>query len=1438
MRTLNIRLAAILAAVAVVFGTGIYFLHAFQVKNNARMFLDQAAAAKQRADEAAKQKDPEVEKKAFEEAVQCYRWYVRLMPDDVEIVETFGKMLADRSQQGNEFQQRMYFEAMGLLERTVSQDPERDSARRQLVKMYLFIRRFQDAKDHLQNFLLIRSPRDAELLEQLGVCQMQTGDFDKARDTFKKAIEYGPNQVTAYWQLASLLRSRYNQPKEADEWMDKLIAANPDSAQAHFLRGRYLLVTGSGEQALEEAEKALKLDPNDSEIIWLAAVCNSTQGKLDAARKIAQRGIELHPDVVAMYKTLSDIEKQAGDREKALAVLEQGLTATKRDPTLLMETANLLIESNKLDQARRVVKELQTAGVAKAFTEFLTARIELAQGHWLAARQGFEKIRNAQAVGQWAKQIDVWISQCYGQLGNRDQQLRALRRALSIDPTYAPAKAALIDVLMSRGQVAEALEEFGQLARRGGLTSGGTLALARMLLLQTLRTPPNVRDWTPTEKALEEAEKALPDAPETTLLRTEMLLAQERPADAEKLLADARAKNPKQLAFLNALIALAQRRGDWDQAEKLLKQLDEEFGDGPEQRLVHIQHLVRRYGLEAKEQVRKMGENIDKFDETQRLQLWGGLLAAAMQLDDNQQADALAKLIAEKQPDNVQIRYMIFERALAAEDRPAMEAAIKEIERVAGQGSYWLYAQAVLRYLDGKKDPQNSQDKLEEALRFLDKAREHRGDWSRIPLLMAGVYDALGKPDMALRYYQEALNMGDRNPSAIRRAILLLAQTQQFAEADRLLRQLEKEHVELSPEAVRAGAEVALQQGEFDRALEMARKAVDAGSKNYQDHLWLGQIMGILGSHAKVNGDEKKAEELLTDAEATLRKAVELEPTVPLTHVALIRFLSAMGKEEKAEKAIQEATLKLSAKDAPLALAQCYEVMNKPEEAEKKYEAALAAAPDDIAVVRMAANFYARLGKLIQAETQLQRIIDGKLKAEPQDVVLARRQLALIYAARGGYQNLQKAHELIEQNLVMPESSVIDRRVKARLDASDPTRARRDQAVRMFEEMLKEQAASPDDRFALIQMYLAAGDWIKASNQFRSLVATYPNEPRFLIAYIEAMLRQGEISSVEMYLDRLDKLVPNLFNGAALRADWLCATKQPEKALELLKGFVDLPDALPKDREARLRLTADKLSQLGLQLNQQEQKPLAEQFAAAAEKLYREYLQKYPEQELLLAIFFGTHGRGEEALDLIERNLDNGTPQDIAQICAHVMQRADNAVIARMRQVIALALQKYNRPVPLLLMLAEIATREKNYIEAENLYREVLKKNTGNAVAMNNLAVLLALQGLKLDEALELVNKAIEIAGPLGPMLDSRATVYTALGKTDEALKDIADALNDAETPVRLFHQALAYQRAGMAEAAKAAMKRAMKKGLTTEMLQPLELPDFEKLRPAATTDK
>ncbi len=209
MRTLNLQVAAILFVIVIVFGCGVYFLHAYQVQRNAYVFKRASEAFEERAEEALKKDNAPAARRAYLEAAKNLNWYVRLAPHDVDALEKLGVLTADMA-----VDQRSRTQAFVMLERVLREDPERTKARRRLVPVAIAIGRFPDARVHLQNYLLKDSPQDAELWNLLAQCYAGEREFGLAVQNFKKAIELAPTQIDAYARLVFVLReSQSAQPR-------------------------------------------------------------------------------------------------------------------------------------------------------------------------------------------------------------------------------------------------------------------------------------------------------------------------------------------------------------------------------------------------------------------------------------------------------------------------------------------------------------------------------------------------------------------------------------------------------------------------------------------------------------------------------------------------------------------------------------------------------------------------------------------------------------------------------------------------------------------------------------------------------------------------------------------------------------------------------------------------------------------------------------------------------------------------------------------------------------------------------------------------------------------------------------------------------------------------------------------------------------------------
>ena len=113
---------------------------------------------------------------------------------------------------------------------------------------------------------------------------------------------------------------------------------------------------------------------------------------------------------------------------------------------------------------------------------------------------------------------------------------------------------------------------------------------------------------------------------------------------------------------------------------------------------------------------------------------------------------------------------------------------------------------------------------------------------------------------------------------------------------------------------------------------------------------------------------------------------------------------------------------------------------------------------------------------------------------------------------------------------------------------------------------------------------------------------------------------------------------------------------------------------------------------------------------------------------------------------------------------------------------------------------------------------------------MNNLAELLALQGKSLDEAMTLVQTAIDSMGRQPSLLDTRAMVHLARGEFERAVEDMQAVVAEAPRANRYFHLARVSAAAGRRAAAVEALRKAQELAVDVRQLHPLEREPYRRL--------
>jgi tetratricopeptide (TPR) repeat protein len=369
-------------------------------------------------------------------------------------------------------------------------------------------------------------------------------------------------------------------------------------------------------------------------------------------------------------------------------------------------------------------------------------------------------------------------------------------------------------------------------------------------------------------------------------------------------------------------------------------------------------------------------------------------------------------------------------------------------------------------------------------------------------------------------------------------------------------------------------------------------------------------------------------------------------------------------------------------------------------------------------------------------------------------------------------------------------------------------------------------------RFALARLYLAENDWPQANRQMLALLLSHGKQSRYMAAYVAMLLERKEIHEAELWLGRLEENAPDDFATASLKAEASVRRGQIDEAIQTLRTYLEKPTAKPPERDARVRLAAACLELISRQTSGADQKASAAKLCAEAEALYRDYAKQHADQELLVASCLARRGQLDEAITLAEGAWQKAPPAAIAGAARDLLAAgpATPAQTERLEKLLLAALEKHHRPVSLLLVLGDLRMHQERSQDATAIYREIITADKDNAIALNNLAMLLAFQKKEVEQSLQLIQRAIEVAGPLPALLDTRASVFLALGQPEKAVADLEEVLRDEPKPDRQFHLALAYWRLKQDNAAAEAFAAAQKLGLKPEQLDPLEREDYRAL--------
>ena len=494
-------------------------------------------------------------------------------------------------------------------------------------------------------------------------------------------------------------------------------------------------------------------------------------------------------------------------------------------------------------------------------------------------------------------------------------------------------------------------------------------------------------------------------------------------------------------------------------------------------------------------------------------------------------------------------------------------------------------------------------------------------------------------------------------------------------------------------------------------------------------------VLGIITIHFKIG--------IPAPEQAEVRKArteVEGDATNPNKLVSFARLLQAAGRYEEAIAGLNRAiSLQPDLLEAHLLLADLYGRIGEYENQVEQYEYYLELKPDSPDVLDLLGRIYMERKEYENAGETFGRL----LKLRPEDATVL-EQIGLAYTEQN---ELEKAMRTYRKAIaIAPDSAMLHTRLAFELIR-----------IREFNEAESElsRALTLDPHLAVAYRHMAGVYWYanRTEEGLAMALMAIKNAPPDLKDLDRDYLglgsyygRMKQFSDAEAACSQAIEINPESSEAYCMLGGIEAQQGKNESALEIFAKGLRV-----NDDSACLN------SGLGLLLSQMNRMEEAEVRLRKAQTL----MPENPQTSTSLAFFLTKKGDYAEALSVLEA-----------------------------------AVKRMPGDHRLYLYMADVLSRSGRAKEAEQALRDSLRFEPQNPLALNNLGYSLIDQDRDLEEAAEMIGKAVAADPENAAYLDSYGWAHFKLGKLDQAEKYLLSSLKiKSEEPIVLEHLGDVYRK-------------------------------------------
>jgi Tfp pilus assembly protein PilF len=281
------------------------------------------------------------------------------------------------------------------------------------------------------------------------------GDETRALALTRDLLQKHPTFEPALKLQGSLLEDLGNAPEAIASYRSALKLA-PNDPELLFKVGLDQLQSHHNSEAISLLERALKFSPRDRDTLYYLAQAYHLNGDNDLALKTIQQCLKADPNNASVWQKYGELLCSSGDNEAGKQWL---LKAQHTDPTLDRLDFDLAVASYRamdLDQALQYSSQAAQRSPNDLAVQALLAAVYVKLGRWQDAEPIFRAILHTKPDD--APSL-LGLGQCELELKNYQQATNLLEQLLRQDPTQILAHFYLSRAYTALGRTADAQYE-------------------------------------------------------------------------------------------------------------------------------------------------------------------------------------------------------------------------------------------------------------------------------------------------------------------------------------------------------------------------------------------------------------------------------------------------------------------------------------------------------------------------------------------------------------------------------------------------------------------------------------------------------------------------------------------------------------------------------------------------------------------------------------------------------------------------------------------------------------------------------------------------------------------------------------------------------------------------------------------------------------------